>query len=227
MQPAASPLNHFSRRSTAESAADYIRQAIICGDLPMGASLSEAAIAEKLNISRTPVREAIRQLAMEGLVQLRPFAGASVFRVNRAELRHLAAFREMLEVTAIAEAIRLHKDPLVAALDGVVAQMRDAVESEAAHRFLMLDSEFHETILKFADNPLLCEAYQLVASRFKALRTFIASDPGKLTRSLASHAELVTLIASGDLALAQAALVAHMRNWEKNFAADSALHLGD
>lgn len=193
----------------------------------MGTSLSESSIAEKLRISRTPVREAFRLLAKEGLVQLRPFAGASVFRVSKAQLRHLETFREMLEVTALEAAVQIDKPGLLDALRSVVAQMREAVESNSAQRFLQLDADFHETILSFAGNPLLCEAYQLVASRFMALRTFIANDQIRLTRSLASHVELVDLISSVDIVATRDALIQHIRNWEKNFETDSPMSLED
>jgi DNA-binding GntR family transcriptional regulator len=216
-------LTQFVRRSTADSAADQIRQAIISGELPMGAPLSEAAIAEKLSISRTPVREAFRQLAQEGLVQLRPFAGANVFRVTRVELRRLAAFREMLENAAVEEAMRLHGDGLAESLKGVVSKMREALAADDSQRYLALDSEFHETILKFAENPLLSAAYQLIASRFAALRTIIASDPARLKRSLASHAALVKLIASRDVETTQEALLIHMRGWEAYMEAEASL----
>ena len=223
MPGAASHLDQYVRRSTAESAADHLRQAIIHGELPMGAPLSEAAIAEQLSVSRTPVREALRLLAQEGLVQLRPFAGASVFQVSRAELRRLAAFREMLETAAVEQALDKPGTALEDALKAVVARMREALATGDARRYLMLDAEFHDTLLQHAGNPLLSAAYQLVASRFQALRTIIASDPARLKRSLNSHVALVKLIAGRDLEATRASLVTHMRGWESMLMNDSTL----
>ena len=193
----------------------------------MGTPLSEAAIAERLNISRTPVREAFRQLAQEGLVQLRPFSGASVFRVSRKELRRLAAFREMLETAAIEEALQLSETGLADALQAVVAKMREAIDASDARRYLILDAEFHETILACAQNPLLSDAYHLVAARFSALRTIIGHEPARLERSLASHQALVKSIANRDLGATKSALVTHMRGWESMLSADPSLLQAD
>ena len=217
MQSAPSRLSQFVRRSTAESAADQLREAIIFGELPMGTPLSEAAIAEKFGISRTPVREALRLLAQEGLVQLRPFAGANVFRVSRAELRQLFGFREMLETAALEQALQVSGTKLAEALKPIITRMRAALAADDSRQYLALDSEFHEAILKAAQNPLLSAAYQLVAHRFAALRTVVATDPAWLKRSLNSHVALVKMISSGDLEATRAALLKHTRGTEQMF----------
>ncbi|MBS0465649.1 MAG: GntR family transcriptional regulator [Proteobacteria bacterium] len=218
-----SHLDQFVRRSTAENAAAQLREAIIGGELPMGAPLSEMAIAEQLGISRTPVREAFRLLAQEGLVQLRPFAGANVFHLNRTELRQLSAFREMLETAATEEALKIPGTALVDALNKVVSQMRDALKAGDTRQYLELDSEFHETVMEGAQNPLLRDAYQIVASRFKALRTAVVNDPARLKRSLNSHAALVKLFSSRDTEAAKAALLRHVRGSEEMLEAQPSL----
>lgn len=196
------------------------------GELPMGTPLSEAAIAERFGISRTPVREAFRLLAQEGLVQLRPFAGANVFRVTKTELRQLIAFREMLELAAIEEALKRADPALTEALKEIIGRMRQAVAAGDARQYLALDSEFHEAILKAAENPLLRDAYQRVASRVKTLLTVVAGDPARLKRSLNSHIGLVKVIGSHDAAAAREALVKHVRGSEEWFDADLLLHEG-
>lgn len=223
MQSPPSRLSQYVRRSTAESAADQLREAIIYGELPMGAPLSEAAIAERLGISRTPVREAFRLLAQEGLVQLRPFAGANVFQVNREELRQLFDFREMLETAALDAVLRHGTASLVDTLKPISARMREALQAGDSRQYLALDAEFHEAILKSAKNPLLCDAYQLVASRLAALRTVVATDPAWLKQSLNSHLGLIKTIASGDGLATREALLKHTRGTEKMFEAQPSL----
>lgn len=214
-----SHLSQFVRRSTAESAADQLREAIVFGELPMGSPLSEAAIAERLGISRTPVREAFRLLAQEGLVELKPFVGAQVFRVSRSELRQLFAFREMLETAALEDALGRPGTDLASSLKPIITRMKQAIAEGDSRKYLSLDSEFHETILNGAENSLLNAAYQLVASRFAALRTVVATKPGWLKQSLNSHAALVKMIGNRDIEATRKALIKHTRGTEEFFKA--------
>lgn len=213
----------YVRRSTAVAATDQIRDAIIFGDLGMGTPLSEATIAEQLGISRTPVREAMRQLAQEGLVQLRPYAGASVFVVTVQELAQMMDFREMLEVAALKQGMSRDAAGLGEKLQTIATQMETAIRESDVRPYGALDTEFHETIIDAAGSSFLHDAYALVSSKLAAMRTVIWRDKDRLQRSIHGHEALIACISAGDIQAAIAVLVEHIRNAERVFAGDKTL----
>ncbi|MEK7345014.1 MAG: GntR family transcriptional regulator [Pseudomonadota bacterium] len=213
----------YVRRSTAVAATDQIRDAIISGDLAMGSPLSEATIAEQLGISRTPVREAMRQLAQEGLVQLRPYVGASVFVVTVQELAQMIDFREMLEVAALKQGMTRDAPGLGAKLQTIATQMEAAIHASDVRPYSALDTEFHDTIIDAAGSSFLHDAYTLVSSKLAAMRTVIWRDKDRLQRSIHGHEALIARISAGDVQAAIAVLIQHIRNAEMVFAGDKTL----
>jgi DNA-binding GntR family transcriptional regulator len=213
----------YLRRSTAVAATDQIRDAIISGDLAMGTPLSEATIAEQLGISRTPVREAMRQLAQEGLVQLRPYVGASVFVVTVQELAQMIDFREMLEVAAIKQGMTRDAPGLGAKLQTIATRMEAAICASDLRPYSALDTEFHEAIIDAAGSSFLRDAYALVSSKLAAMRTVIWRDKDRLQRSIHGHEALIGCICTGDEQGAINVLIEHIRNAERVFAADKTL----
>ncbi|WP_462402201.1 GntR family transcriptional regulator [Pseudomonas sp. Marseille-QA0332] len=223
-------MKKYSRHSTASQVADHLREAIVFGDLMMGTPLSEAQLADQLGVSRTPVREALRELAQEGLVKLRPYLGASVFVLSSHELSDMLAFRELLEMQAMRLAIRQNPGGLVKDMRSVVNRMNDAVNLGDAKHYLALDTEFHDVIIDTSGSAYIRDAYALIGSKLSVLRTFIPKDPKRLQHSLDSHREMLELLASNQSEIALERLRGHLSNAAKAFSADSALlihNLGD
>ncbi|WP_462401548.1 GntR family transcriptional regulator [Pseudomonas sp. Marseille-QA0332] len=210
-------MKKYVRQSTAAQAADALRDSIVFGDLEMGAPLSEATLAEQFGISRTPIREALRELAQEGLVQLQPYLGAAVFVLTESEMKNMLTFREMLETTALSQAIELNKASLIADLNSVVSRMRLAVENHDPRTYLALDTEFHDVIIAASENSYLIDAYSLISSQLSVLRTKIAKNPERLQNSLRSHVELLDTLQSGDSNSSLAVLIKHMSSAKKAF----------
>lgn len=109
-------------KSLTELVAESLRDWIVSGELELGARLSEARIAKDLDVSRTPVREAINRLEMEGLLTVEPQRGSSVFLLEPKELAKLCDARVCLETTALATAIRENPDDLYRTLSHVRRQ---------------------------------------------------------------------------------------------------------
>lgn len=147
---------------------------LIRGELTPGSRLSDFVIARELGISRSPVREAISQLASEGLVTLIPEVGSFVRKFARADIEHLFQFREWLEAKAIEEAMpRVTAEELKqlgACCDEILAVAREHRASGQEHlgmpnywRWLKADFSFHFAIVRAAGNPLVLKT---VASQY-------------------------------------------------------------
>lgn len=205
------PLRALQRpKSLTVLAADEIRGRIVRGEIGLGSPLSENALAMELGVSKTPIREALLQLKMEGLVSIQPQRGSFVFDMSAHEIRQLGELRETLEVTALERAMRGRREPLVAALTAIVDRMAEAVRIEDNGRYRMLDAEFHRALFEHAGNCYLADCYGSFAFRIQALRARLCSDPALNAVSLGDHARLRDLIAAGDGDAARALLIGHM-----------------
>jgi len=207
----AEPLRILQRpKSLTALAADEIRSRIVRGELGLGSPLSENALALELGVSKTPIREALLQLKMEGLVSIQPQRGSFVFDMTPGEIKQLGELRETLEVTALERAMKRRREPLVAALTVIVDAMAEAVRSGDNGRYRILDAEFHRTLFEHAGNRYLADCYAGFAFRIQALRARLCSDPALNAVSLRDHGRLRDLIATGDVDAARDLLVHHM-----------------
>ena len=216
-------MKKYKRHSTAAQVADHLREAIVFGDITMGTPLSEAQLADQLGVSRTPVREALRELAQEGLVKLRPYLGASVFVLAAEELADMLAFRELLEMKALQLAISAMPNNFVNDMRSVVNRMAEAVTNGDAKHYLALDIEFHDVIVDASGSACIRDAYSLISSKLAVLRTFIPKDPHRLQHSLESHRQLFELLSSSQAEQALTLLHDHLSNAARAFNTDSAL----
>jgi DNA-binding GntR family transcriptional regulator len=207
-------------RSLTDLAVERIRAAIVEGDLAFGEQLSEAALALKLGISKTPVREALLRLKMDGLVDIQPQRGTFVFRLEPEEVSALTVYRQMIETEALALAMRRDRAGLVRALRENLARMPSARGNNlrAVHA---LDTEFHEIIVRACGNRHVVEAYALVGHRIEALRYRLPVDNEDVTHCQENHRKIVTRIAQGDLHGAQTMLREHILSTEESYLAAS------
>lgn len=201
-------------RASERALAD-LREAILDGDLPAGAHLGEVEIAERLGLSRTPVREALTRLAAEGLVELEAHRGARVTRFSRADLDGIFDVRLALEPQATARAA-LHATPAdLDALDALATAMI-AVGAPGPDQDLDalvdLNRDFHARLLALARAPALAAALANVVHTPVVTRTFRTYDADSLARSLAHHAEIVAALRAGDGDWAGAAMRCHLGN---------------
>ncbi len=207
----AEPLRILQRpKSLTVLAADEIRGRIVRGEMGLGSPLSENALALELGVSKTPIREALLQLKMEGLVSIQPQRGSFVFDMTPDEIRQLGELRETLEVTALTGALKGQREPLVAALTTIVDSMAEAVAAADNGRYRMLDAEFHRALFEHAGNRYLADCYAGFAFRIQALRARLCGDPALNAVSLRDHRRLRDLVAAGDSAAARDLLVMHM-----------------
>ncbi len=188
----------------------HIRQQIINGDIHLGAAISERTIAAELNVSKTPVREALAQLSNEGLVTIKPQSGVRVFTLSAREVREICVFRKALETAAIAIAMQNDPAALAQALQAVVDKMGAALEAGDQRRYLMLDNDFHQVFFDFCDNSYLTNSYVRYAGKIAALRTHLSIKPRHTSLSFQEHCQIVETIRQGQLEPLLALLDQHL-----------------
>ncbi len=205
-------------KSLTDLAVEWIRAAIIQGDLAFGEQLSEAALAVNLGISKTPVREALLRLKLDGLVVIQPQRGSFVFSLEPEEVRELSRFRVLIEVEAVGLAMRRDRAALAVALKANLARMPRGrgFDPRQVHA---LDTEFHETIVNGCGNRHLIAAYGLAAHRIAALRYRLPVGNEDAEHCQQNHARIVKRIAEGDVKRVQAMLREHIQSTEASYLA--------
>jgi DNA-binding GntR family transcriptional regulator len=198
----------------AESAYERLRGQILTGDLVHGERLAEEEIAENLGISRTPVREALRRLAAEGLVDVAPNRGASVARWESADLLEIFDLRAVLESYAAKRAASRAGPEEVARLTDACQEMEDIYANFTGDRALRSLTEhnrrFHKTIIECAQSPRLGSMIDSLTHVPVVLQTFAQYSPHALARSLQHHREIVDAIRAGDATWAGSVMSAHV-----------------
>jgi DNA-binding GntR family transcriptional regulator len=182
------------------------------GRLAAGRRLTEAALAKRFGLSRGPVREALRQLASEGLVALHRHRGAEVRRLSRAEVAALFELREVAEgLAARLAAPRCREAEARAALLAPFGALAAAALARDGAGFSAANARFHEAIIGFAGNAYLAET--LARLRLGALRTQfrLQNDQVAIRESQASHERIAEALLAGDGAAAEAEMRAHVR----------------
>lgn len=212
-------------RTLTEHATDEIRKWILDGSIGLGEPLSESALAARFGYSKTPVREALLQLKKEGLVSIRPQTGSFVFDIDANGLKDLGKLREILETAALELAMTVSAGRLGADLSEICERMRTAVGSGDRTGYRALDTAFHETILRLADNPYLLECYRTYGARAIAFASCLPSVQRTCESTLDEHEQIAERIIRNDKASAAEALLAHIRTTTAQYvAALSRLH---
>ncbi|MBK0419580.1 GntR family transcriptional regulator [Leucobacter sp. CSA1] len=204
---------HSPRRvSSHQLAYDYLRSEVLVDPSVQGTFLSEQEIAEGAGVSRTPVREAFRVLASEGLVELIPHRGAFVPRVTTKQVGDLFEFRRVLECYAAEVILAKGIDPtpdMVSALERQ-QELVGSSDGDATIRFIALDREFHFHLMKAADNAEIEQTYERISTRQRVIGARALNHPSRRSDVCAEHRAIVDAIRSGDLQAAREAISAHL-----------------
>jgi DNA-binding GntR family transcriptional regulator len=186
-----------------EKILEHIRDAIISGTLPAGTRVSEPELAERYGISRTPIREAFRQLETEGYLTVIPRRGAVVSALNQKDVEEFYAIKSILE----GYAARLACDRLTTRdLDRLQA-INDRLSELAGHndikQFFKVHNDFHELFIKAADNEKLRELIASLVTRFQRLRLMSLSLPGRMRVSVQEHEKIIEAFRARDAETAE------------------------
>lgn len=199
-----------------------LRELVLSGEYQPDVPLSEVRLAEHFQVSRTPVREALKQLQVEGLVEIRPKVGTFVRRITRREIVEMFELKEVFEgMAARLMARRAPKDEL-ALLAANVRESERLLARGDIDAYPTLVHEFHETLLSGADNRKLDAHYRTLMNQLAYHRMVVktVSHPGRLARSIDEHRLVAELIHERDGVGAELAMRDHVRASAREVLAD-------
>ncbi|MCI6859026.1 MAG: GntR family transcriptional regulator [Eubacterium sp.] len=192
-----------------------LRQAIITGEFAPGERLMEISLANRLGVSRTPVREAIRKLELEGLVIMIPRKGAQVARITEKNLRDVIEIRTVLEEFAAGLACERITADGIAQLKNVHQQFIKSVENGDILDIVDKDELFHDTIFRATDNNRLLSIINNLREQFYRFRMEYVKDIRQRSKLVEEHRELLDAISSRDSARAKDLMHTHLLNQQQ------------
>jgi DNA-binding GntR family transcriptional regulator len=200
--------------------ADHIKEAIIDTRLKLGEALSEGRIASSLNVSRTPVREALNMLQAQGLIDIVPQSGSFVFLPSGRDIAALAEYRVMLEKEGASLALLRAPAETLKELRKSFSQMQKARNSEDAIGYARADNMFHGAFFNNCQNQYVKDAYDAVSGRIAALRCHLAG-PLKLyqSKTFEEHAAIIDAMAKEDRESLLSQIENHIAGMEANYVA--------
>ena len=188
-----------------------LREEILHWQLLPGTPLSEIELAERLGVSRTPLRAALARLALEGLVDTSRGRTGVVSEVSAASITDLFEVREALETQAARLAARRCDPPVFDALAARFAAAPDLLQREGADAYYALVAEFDDALDAALGNPVYRGALDGVRLHLARARRIATANPERLVRSAEEHRLICTAIRDGDAALAASATTVHLK----------------
>ena len=199
-------------RALHEQVAHRLRQMLVESRIAPGAKLNERELSAVLNVSRTPLREAIKMLAAEGLVELLPNRGAIAVELTEADV--MATFEVMAGLEAMSGEFAAERitDAELAEIRAMHYEMMAAWTRRDLSAYYRINASIHRAINAAAKNPVLTITYNQVNARLQALRFRSNQDEEKWQRAVHEHEQMVEALAAHDGARMRKILVAHLGN---------------
>lgn len=191
-----------------------LRGMIVEGELPPGARISEMAICDRYGLSRTPLREALKVLAAEGLIDLRPNRGAVVTDLSPDDIEAVIHVLIGLEAMATDEICRRITDADIAALERMQAEMTACYRAGNLRDYFGINLEIHDFIIARAGNPALERIYCAESARIRRYRFLSNKDPRRWSRALREHEMILDALRVRDPDLLRRLLRVHLlKGW--------------
>lgn len=187
-----------------------IKDMILTGTLPPSGALDEKAIAIKLGVSRTPVREAVKKLSDENLVDIKPQSGTRVAGISRKSVHQAFLIRYALEGETVAAAT-LRMTPVdETRLEGIYLLHQLAIEKKQFVEAIGFDDDFHRTIAEIADLPLLWRAIDVFKAQLDRCRYLTVPQTGYGEATLEQHCAVINAMKGRDETRARDKMRAHL-----------------
>ena len=187
-----------------------IRKEILRGTYKPGESLTELALTKSMEVSRTPVREALRQLEMEGLVELRPNRGAVVIGINGQDIEDIYAVRKALEIMAVEWAVSRISDEQIQALQEQSELMEFYTTKKDSDKVLELNSAYHDIIYDAAGSRFMAQILRSYKEYIEQTRKVILYEQAYLEEILKEHKAVLAAIKARDVDGAKKAMAEHL-----------------
>lgn len=206
-RPHADPVR---RQTVAMLTLEAIREQILRGTFPEGASLRQDALATDLGVSRIPVREALRQLEAEGLVTFSPHVGAVVSSLSLGEIKELFELRALIEADMLHRAVPAITPEELTAAEEILDRYETALQTRDMAAWGALNWQFHATLYSPANQPLTMGVVQTLHNQSdRYLRMQLALTQGE-TRAREEHRAILRAAREGEAGLADSLLTAHI-----------------
>lgn len=202
----------LSRAGLHEQVAARLRRMLVEGDIAPGAKLNERALSEALHVSRTPLREAIKRLAAEGLVELLPNRGAVALRLTETDVAHSFELMAALEGLSGELAAQRITEAQLNEIRALHFEMLACFTRRDLSNYYRLNAQIHRAINAAAGNPVLAQTYDQVNARLQALRFRSNQDEDKWKRAMREHERMVEALAERDAAGLRQVLVTHLNH---------------
>lgn len=193
-----------------EQVADNLRQEIFGGTLAPGSFVDEVALCERLKISRTPLREALKVLTAEGLVRHEPRRGCFVNEVTERDLDEIFPVIALLEGRCAHEAALRASDADLVALEALHDKLQKAAHGKRIVDYYDINYTIHEAIITLADNRWLAQVIGDLRKILKLARLQQLHAPGRLAQSLSEHLAVFAALKARDAEGAEAAMRTHL-----------------
>ena len=191
-----------------------LREAIIIGELRPGERLMEVQLAEKMGVSRTPVREAIRKLELEGLVDMVPRKGAHVAELSVKDIMDVLEVRASLDGLATALAAERITDDELKELKFINGQFASYIEKENLNGSIKKDAEFHDIIYKASRNDKLLTILNNLREQVQRFRVIYLKDYSSPKNLIKEHNDIFDAVSTRTIESAQSFAKTHILNQE-------------
>src|SRR3954463_10790424 len=198
------------RANLHEQVAQRLRQMLVEGRIAPGAKLNERELCEELEVSRTPLREAIKMLAAEGLVELLPNRGAIAVSLGEEDIRHTFEVMAGLEALSGELAAQRITDQELAEIRALHFEMLAAWTRRDLSNYYRLNAIIHRAINAAAKNPVLSATYDRVNARLHALRFRSNQDEEKWKTAVKEHEQMIEALSTRDTKAMRAVLATHL-----------------
>ncbi|HMW16871.1 MAG TPA: GntR family transcriptional regulator [Accumulibacter sp.] len=193
-----------------QEVAERLRLRIFAHQIPPGTRIDEQALTADYGISRTPLREALKVLAAEGLVTLVPRRGCFVTEISEQDLDEIFPLMALLEGRCAYEAARRATAEDITDIEAIHQQLEEFAADRQIERFFEANQAFHYRVQAISGNRWLKQVVQDLRKVLKLTRLFSLSAEGRLTQSLTEHRALLAAIKAGDAELAQTVMHDHI-----------------
>lgn len=189
------------------TAYDSLYNKILLGELKLGSPISEVALGKELGLSRSPIREALNRLEIEGLVTHYPGRGSFVVDFSLQDLDEIFDLRDLLEIYSLRKAFE-HMDRDL--FEGIEKEILAVVESGDPQAFFEINSTLHRAIISFSGNKRVQRFYDQISAQIAVINRISAMDPSHFDQSTERHLALIRAMKAGDQREAEAVLCQHL-----------------
>jgi DNA-binding GntR family transcriptional regulator len=203
------------RELLADRAYEELRDRIVTLEIPPGAPIDEVALGEELDMGRTPIREAIKRLALENLVTVFPRRGTFASEINITDLAHVADVRSQLEGHAAYRAAQRLTDAQRDELEELIVELRHTKGTDDVEALMVLDALVHRFIYRCTGNPYLEETLTRYFNLSLRIWHLVLDRLPHLSARVHEHADVLHAIADGDGRRARRILSEHIATFER------------